>query len=266
MDNDSRIIWLYLIDNCSIAGIWKKDIRGLNFNCNTNITEDELVKLSAGRLIDCGKFFFIPSFIKFQYPNGLGSNKPMILAVKKELSEHNLTDIIKERYGNDYLIIKVMVKEKVMVMEEGKGKEVKEKKEAKKNEAEAAEIIRYLNDIAGKSFKTDNKAFVAAIQARLVESTAERLREVIELKTVQWKEDAKMEKYLIPSTLFSKSNFWKYLGEVDDAKARGLTKDQIKGAKKGINEGLAEGVEAIYRARVERERSDNLRAANAQEG
>jgi hypothetical protein len=106
LSNDYRMVWLYLVDSCSIAGIWKKDFRGLNFNCNTAITEEEFLKVFGARIIDKGNFFFIPKFVRFQCPKGLKSNKPAVVSIGKELLDNNLIETIVELYGNDYLIIK----------------------------------------------------------------------------------------------------------------------------------------------------------------
>ena len=112
LSNDYRMIWLYLVDSCSIAGIWKKDFRGLNFNCNTSIKEEELVKVFGSRLIDRGNYFFIPKFVRFQYPKGLNSNKPAIISVVKELIQNDLTTIINQSLGNGFLTIKDKDKDK----------------------------------------------------------------------------------------------------------------------------------------------------------
>jgi hypothetical protein len=121
LPNDYRIIWLYLVDSCSIAGIWKKDFRGMNFNCNTNIDEDTFLKVFATRLIDRGQFFFIPKFLRFQCPKGLNSNKPAVLSIVKELQLNNLTQIVNESFGNDFLIIKDKDKGKGKGTDNGKG-------------------------------------------------------------------------------------------------------------------------------------------------
>jgi hypothetical protein len=121
LPNDYRMIWLYLVDSCSIAGIWKKDFRGLNFNCNTKITEKEFLDVFGTRVIDRGNFFFIPKFIRFQCPKGLSSNKPAVVSIVKELTENNLIQIVSELFGNDYLIIKGKGKGKDKGKGEGKG-------------------------------------------------------------------------------------------------------------------------------------------------
>lgn len=122
LTNDYRMIWLYLVDSCSNAGIWKKDFRGLNFNCNTKITEPDFVEVFGSRVIDRGKFFFIPKFVFFQCPSGIGSDKPAIVSIRTELEQYNLMPIIRELFGNDYLIIKGKGKGKGRGKEEGKGK------------------------------------------------------------------------------------------------------------------------------------------------
>lgn len=106
------MVWLYLVDRCSIAGIWKKDFRGLNFNCNTNFTEEDLKKTFNGRLVDKGNYFFIPKFLLFQYPLGLNSDKPAIVSVRREVYLNNLFDTIQELLPNGYLTIKDKDKDK----------------------------------------------------------------------------------------------------------------------------------------------------------
>ncbi|MFZ2905307.1 MAG: hypothetical protein WAZ98_03790 [Cyclobacteriaceae bacterium] len=125
LSNDYRMIWLYLVDSCTNAGRWKKDFRGLNFNCNTNVTEESFLAVFKDRLIDCGNFYFIPKFLRFQNPKGLNSNKPAVLSVVKEITENNLIPIVHQSLGNDFLIIKGKGKGKGKGMEEEKEREEK---------------------------------------------------------------------------------------------------------------------------------------------
>lgn len=123
LSNDYRMIWLYLVDSCSIAGIWKKDFRSLNFNCNTSINEKEFLLTLGNRIVDKGNFYFIPKFLRFQYPKGLNSNKPAIVSVVNELKINNLTQTVNELFGNDYLIIKDKDKSKDKDKEKRKDKD-----------------------------------------------------------------------------------------------------------------------------------------------
>lgn len=76
----------------------------------------------------------------------------------------------------------------------------------------AANIIKFLNEKAGKSFRTNNSANLRIINARLKEGyTEEDFKLVIDTKVSEWKGDSKMNAYLRPSTLFSPTNFENYL-------------------------------------------------------
>jgi len=111
LDNDYRIIWQWLLDNCNHAGICKRSIRIMNLMCNTSILEIDLLEKMEGRVIVADNNWFIPKFLKFQYPT-LQSNKPVIISVIKELEKNNLLSIIPESFGNDYIIIKDKDKDK----------------------------------------------------------------------------------------------------------------------------------------------------------
>lgn len=171
LSNDMRIVWLYLIDSCSIAGIWKKDFRGLNFNCNTSLTEDEFIKVFGSRVIDNGNFFFIPKFLRYQCPKGLNSNKPAILSIVKEIQLNNLTTIVNQLLGNDFLIIKDKGKGKDKGDGKYKGKEkdryvtiddeivydvvkILEHKQASLNGRQAEHQTRGWRDVAKEWFET----------------------------------------------------------------------------------------------------------------
>lgn len=111
LSNDYRIIWQWLLDNCNHAGICKRSLSILNRDCNTNVSEQDIADQLCGRLVIRESIWFIPKFLKFQYPN-IGGNKPAIISVVKELRLHNLYEMIRELFGNDYLIIKDKDKDK----------------------------------------------------------------------------------------------------------------------------------------------------------
>lgn len=112
LPNDYRIIWLWLVDNCSIAGFWKKDFDSLNFFYKPStptsfIDETKFKEIFNGRCFDLGEYFFIPKFLKVQYPQGLTSNKPIIISIRKEIYKRlgNDYSIITQSLGNDYPMI-----------------------------------------------------------------------------------------------------------------------------------------------------------------
>lgn len=122
LSNDCRIIWQYLIDMCSHSGIIRKNFKLLNFCCNTNITEKDLIDFLGDRIVKIGEYYFIPGFLKFQYPQGLNSDKPVILSVRKELFLFGLDEFVRQRLGNDYLIIKSKSKDKSKDKDKGSWK------------------------------------------------------------------------------------------------------------------------------------------------
>lgn len=111
LPNDYRIIWQWLIDNCNHAGVCKRSMTLLNMMCKTSITETEMVDAMFDRVLVVGNNWFIPKFLKFQYPN-LHSDKPVIVSVRKELAKNGLEKHIPESFGNDYKIVKSKDKDK----------------------------------------------------------------------------------------------------------------------------------------------------------
>lgn len=83
---------------------------------------------------------------------------------------------------------------------------------SKHDTAPYSKIIHYLNDQTGKKYKVTDK-WKKLIQARMNEGqTYEDFIKVIDTKVKQWKNDAKMNQYLRPQTLFG-NKFDEYLNE-----------------------------------------------------
>lgn len=79
--------------------------------------------------------------------------------------------------------------------------------------AEYREIIGYLNEKTGKRFSATSRVNQGHMSARLKEGfTVEDFKHVIDVKCFQWKDDAKMAKFLRPETLFG-TKFDRYLNE-----------------------------------------------------
>lgn len=76
------------------------------------------------------------------------------------------------------------------------------------------EIIDYLNSTIGTRYTTRSKSTNAKIKARLKEGhTIDDFKIVIDNKSAQWKDNAKMRAYLRPETLFAAEHFESYLNE-----------------------------------------------------
>lgn len=87
---------------------------------------------------------------------------------------------------------------------------------------QALEIIGMLNEKVGRRYPVKNPrgeptANAQVVMMRLKEGyTVSDCRAVIASKFRQWGHDEKMSKYLTPETLFRRSNFERYMGELDE--------------------------------------------------
>ena len=122
-------------------------------------------------------------------------------------------------------------------------KPVKEKKprqpqvKPKSNDDMIVEIIEYLNDCTGKSYKPTSKVAILNINARLKEGyTKDDFIKVISVKATKWI-GTKFEDYLTPNTLFG-NKFESYLNEnikVEKTKQENAYEQVIKATELGFN-------------------------------
>ena len=95
MSNDYKIIWIYLLDTCDNAGIWKQNIKLLNFSCGTSISLERLAEIFKGRItkIDTDKWI-INKFCVYQYGiDFLNSKNKAVLSAIKKLIIAGLLDV-----------------------------------------------------------------------------------------------------------------------------------------------------------------------------
>ena len=85
LDNDCRMVWEYLLDRCDHAGVFKKNMRMINFCCCVMWDAEKLESVFDGRIVDRETFYFIPKYLKFQYPKGLNSQKPAITRYSRSI-------------------------------------------------------------------------------------------------------------------------------------------------------------------------------------
>ncbi|QAR22390.1 conserved phage C-terminal domain-containing protein [Limosilactobacillus fermentum] len=75
------------------------------------------------------------------------------------------------------------------------------------------EILDYLNQKAGTSYRASSKATQRLVHARMSEDfMVDDFKKVIDIKVAAWKKDPKMSQYLRPATLFG-TKFESYLNE-----------------------------------------------------
>ena len=111
--------------------------------------------------------------------------------------------------------------------DESKSKSIEKDIENNNNAVRRKEIIEYLNQKTGKSFKPNSQANIKLVEARLNEGwTVEDFKKVIDNKVAEWK-DTEQDQYLRPETLFAPSHFESYLNQRKvKAKKKGNTLSQ----------------------------------------
>jgi uncharacterized phage protein (TIGR02220 family) len=107
----------------------------------------------------------------------------------------------------------------------------------KSNDDMIVEIIDFLNDCTGKSYKATSKVATININARLKEGyTKDDFIKVISVKATKW-QGTKFEDYLTPNTLFG-NKFESYLNEnikVEKTKQENAYEQVIKATELGFN-------------------------------
>lgn len=79
---------------------------------------------------------------------------------------------------------------------------------------EAIEVLNFLNSKAGRAYRA-TRANLELIRARLKDgATVQDCKQVIARKVMDWLHDDKMRSYLRPATLFNRTKFDQYTGEL----------------------------------------------------
>ena len=89
-----------------------------------------------------------------------------------------------------------------------------------------AEVIDYLNNKTGSSYKSTTRKTKDLIKARINEGfTLDDFKKVIDNKTAEWLNDSNMSKYLRPETLFG-NKFESYLNQKGGGQPDGLKENE----------------------------------------
>lgn len=158
LPKDYKLAWLYLLDDCDNAGVWNKSIKRLNFYCDTNFTEEEILKVFQKRLqpITNDKWF-IKKFMEFQYGlNWLNSTNKAVVSAKTKLESIGV--LIQDNNKNytlsipyEYSIDTSKDKDKDKV----KGKEIY--KETDKDKEYEKEMNEYMDTTFAEEEENDKK-------------------------------------------------------------------------------------------------------------
>jgi hypothetical protein len=85
-----KLFWIYLLDECDPAGLWKPNMRLVQFQIGEPFEEAELRRVFAQRIeVTEEGYWFIRKFIEFQYGELSGTSKPHI-SVLKLLDKHKI--------------------------------------------------------------------------------------------------------------------------------------------------------------------------------
>lgn len=100
-----KLLWVGLITECDHAGIWIVDWQMMELMVGGKIDPAAAKKFLNGRFleVDNGRRWFLPDFIRFQYPQGVSTNNNTMKSVRQILDNYgidteNLT--IREGLGN----------------------------------------------------------------------------------------------------------------------------------------------------------------------
>ena len=147
-----KLFYMYILDRCNNCGVWEVNFRLAEFMVGLPLNQKEILEKFKDRikLLENGKKWLIPKFIKFQYGQLNPKCKPH-LAVIKLLEKHNLTTVFKDLIkGMDTL--KEEEEERVIY------KEI-EKDKKKDIDIRDIKILNNKIDMLGKIAENNKKAF-----------------------------------------------------------------------------------------------------------
>lgn len=157
LTNDQKVIWIYLLDHCDNAGIWKMNMKNLNYFCSTNISVEYFIFTFQKRLTRIDEeLFIINKFCLFQYgPDFLTTKSKPVLSALDKLTQLKIVEKVNNIYTlsiplpNPYLGTKDKEEDKEQDKEEYKeieqGKD-KGKEQDKEIEQDKEQELVYLKD------------------------------------------------------------------------------------------------------------------------
>jgi hypothetical protein len=86
-----KLVWLYILDMCDHAGVYKVNLKLLKFQTGVETTEEEILHYLKDRIYPTdNNRWFIPKFITFQYKNFFTSKQPAVVSARELLLSHNI--------------------------------------------------------------------------------------------------------------------------------------------------------------------------------
>lgn len=134
LPQEDKLLWLYLLDACDHAGVWKVNVRFLNFSLGSTYTLETITKALGSRVYRISsEYLLIEKYLQFQHPKGLSdTNKPQKAAMDI-LLKHNVLDRVIEGYSKGYHTPQDKDKDKDKDTDKELGLDTPPKKQAKKD-------------------------------------------------------------------------------------------------------------------------------------
>jgi hypothetical protein len=118
-----KLFWIYLLDECDHAGVWKVNFRKAQFMIGEPFEQSEVLRYISDRVLKIDEsYWLILKFVNFQYGSLNASNTAV--SARRILEKHGLTDFIEqnevrvtEGLGKGSLTLKDKDKDKAMEMD-----------------------------------------------------------------------------------------------------------------------------------------------------
>ena len=224
----SKLFFLYMCDQCDIAGFWEIDLERAVFDTGHPRRSLEGALKDLERCYETnGTYVWIKRFIKFQ--NGLPLSEASLIGSKKANKAHlGIVRLLRERETfSENITLLLDGKDLPSSYEgvnkglfsppskgKGKGKGKGKEEDSKNQEADNStdQIIDYLNEKTNSSFK-HSKASRENISARLNGDglSVDDCKLLIDYKVAEWLDDPKTAGWLNPETLFRPTKWEKNL-------------------------------------------------------
>jgi hypothetical protein len=178
LDTKHKLLWIYMLDRCDIAGFWEKDFELAGYFIGCKYSESETLERFKSRVVSINSKLFIPKFIEFQYNRKfteLDENNNVHKAVIKILRKYN-SDSLSIPYTYPIEGSKDKDKDKVMVKDkENYADNVKMTSQehlkliGTYGDVQTQKMIEILNNYknsSGKKYKSDYAAILSWVVER----------------------------------------------------------------------------------------------------
>lgn len=167
---DMKLVWIYILDTCDHAGVYKVNLRLLKFQTGTERTDTEIIEYLKERIYIKADKWFIPKFIMFQYKNFFISKTPAIISAKELLISHNIIQpndnvlpIITKELDNPYTTLnKGLDNDYIRTKDKDKDK-IQDIIKDKEQEEDMNEYINYVAEIENWDTKAERQDMLAEV-------------------------------------------------------------------------------------------------------